>query len=107
LIGVVSSALRLENVSSNITNIVIGGLLVLSVISSPLFAWAARLRPKRTAKTPRTSQPSGRPDAGESQGTAPHDHQDSGTCRIRRSGVGGERGLDRRRQRRRRWRFRR
>lgn len=67
LIGVVSSALRLENVSSNITNIVIGGLLVLSVISGTLIAWASRLRPKRTESTnaPPTPERSGRPDTGE------------------------------------------
>lgn len=65
LIGVVSSALRLENISTNITNIVIGSLLVLSVISSSLLAWASKLRLRRVTKGPRTSQLSGSPDTGE------------------------------------------
>lgn len=65
LIGVVSSALRLENVSTNITNIVIGGLLVLSVISSSLLSWVTNLRRRRTPPSSPSSQRSGRPDAGE------------------------------------------
>lgn len=51
LIGVLSSALRLENVSTNITNIVIGGLLVLSVISATLLSWVSKLRPNRAGKS--------------------------------------------------------
>lgn len=66
LIGVLSSALRLENVSTNITNIVIGALLVLSVISGSVAAWASKLRPRRTAKSPPTAaQPSRSPRNGE------------------------------------------
>lgn len=42
LIGVVSSALRLENVTDNVINIIIGGLLVLSVMSSSVLSWVSR-----------------------------------------------------------------
>lgn len=48
LIGVLQSALRLENVTDNITNIIIGVLLVLSVISTTLLAWASGLRLGKT-----------------------------------------------------------
>lgn len=44
LIGVISSALRLENVTVNVINIIIGTLLVLSVVSARFFAWLATLR---------------------------------------------------------------
>ncbi len=44
LIAVISSALRLENVTVNVINIIIGLLLVLSVLSSSLLAWVSRLR---------------------------------------------------------------
>ena len=44
LIGVVSSALRLESVTVNVINIIIGGLLVLSVISPSVVGWFARRR---------------------------------------------------------------
>jgi rhamnose transport system permease protein len=44
LIGVISSALRLESVTVNIINIIIGLLLVLSVMSTSLLAWVSRLR---------------------------------------------------------------
>ena len=44
LIGVVQSALRLENVTDNIINIIIGVLLVLSVTSTSFLAWASGLR---------------------------------------------------------------
>ena len=40
LIGVISSAMRLENYTVNVINIVIGTLLVLSVISTSFLAWA-------------------------------------------------------------------
>lgn len=42
LIGVISSALRLEQVNVNVTNIIIGLLLVASVISTRVLAWASR-----------------------------------------------------------------
>jgi rhamnose transport system permease protein len=44
LIAVISSALRLENVTVNVINIIIGLLLVLSVMSTSLLAWVSRLR---------------------------------------------------------------
>lgn len=51
LIGVLSSALRLEGRTVNVINIVIGTLLVLSVIANPVIAWVSRTartrRPKR------------------------------------------------------------
>ncbi|UYM03345.1 ABC transporter permease [Solicola gregarius] len=68
LIGVVSSALRLENVSTNITNIVIGGLLVLSVISGSVLSSVSNLRQRRAARARapvKASHRSGQPDDGE------------------------------------------
>jgi rhamnose transport system permease protein len=44
LIGVISSALRLEDVTDNVINIIIGSLLVLSVMSTSFLAWVTRLR---------------------------------------------------------------
>jgi rhamnose transport system permease protein len=44
LIGVISSALRLESVQVSVTNIIIGLLLVASVISSSVLAWARNTR---------------------------------------------------------------
>ena len=62
LIGVVSSAMRLENVSTNFTNIVIGGLLVLSVISGSLLSWVSGLRARRSPRTGQgASAPGGKP----------------------------------------------
>ena len=48
LIGVLQSALRLANVSSDAINIIIGALLVVSVLSPRILAWARRLRPSAT-----------------------------------------------------------
>ncbi|QHC57687.1 ABC transporter permease [Rathayibacter sp. VKM Ac-2760] len=44
LIGVIASALRLANVTSDVINIITGVLLVLSVVSTSLLAWLPRLR---------------------------------------------------------------
>lgn len=44
LIGVLSSALRLESVTVNVINIIIGALLVLSVVSPSVVGWFARRR---------------------------------------------------------------
>jgi rhamnose transport system permease protein len=44
LIGVLSSALRLENVTVNVINIIVGLLLVLSVMSTSVLGWATRRR---------------------------------------------------------------
>jgi rhamnose transport system permease protein len=51
LIGVISSALRLEGVTVNVTNIIIGLLLVASVMSSSLLRGLAGLRSRRNRTT--------------------------------------------------------
>ena len=60
LIGVISSALRLEGVTVNVINIIIGLLLVLSVLSTSVLAWvsgvaARRTRRYRSSRTPATT----------------------------------------------------
>ncbi len=63
LIGVISSAMRLESYTVNVINIVIGSLLVLSVISTTLLGWAQALLARRRRGTP-SSEPTGqRPQA--------------------------------------------
>ena len=64
LIGVISSALRLESVTVNVTNIIIGLLLVASVISTSVLAWAvveaARARhatPPESSRHPEAPHP--------------------------------------------------
>lgn len=57
LIGVISSALRLEGVTVNVINIIIGSLLVLSVLSTSVLTWvsdvtARRTRRNRSSRTP-------------------------------------------------------
>lgn len=57
LIGVISSALRLQGVTINVISIIIGLLLVLSVLSTTVLAWvsdvaARRSRAKAPARTP-------------------------------------------------------
>ncbi len=47
LIGVISSAMRLEGYTVNVINIVIGALLVLSVISTTLLGWGQALLSRR------------------------------------------------------------
>lgn len=54
LIGVISSALRLERITVNVTNIIIGLLLVASVIATPLISWAASKLPR---KAPQSEEP--------------------------------------------------
>ena len=49
LIGVLSSALRLAGVTSDVINIITGGLLVFSVVAASVLAWAQRIRIKRPA----------------------------------------------------------
>ena len=61
LIGVLSSALRLEGRTVNVINIVIGTLLVLSAISTRVLAWASRTAQQRPRSRPATSRP-GDPD---------------------------------------------
>jgi rhamnose transport system permease protein len=54
LIGVISSALRLQGVTVNVINIIIGLLLVLSVISTTVLAWVSDVAARRNrAKGPR------------------------------------------------------
>ncbi|MCF4119507.1 ABC transporter permease [Antribacter sp. KLBMP9083] len=58
MIGVLSSALRLEGVTVNLINIVIGVLLVLSVVSPRV---VAAIRARRPARPPSTSLPAASP----------------------------------------------
>lgn len=62
LIGVISSAMRLESYTVNVINIVIGTLLVLSVMSTSLLAWAQSLLARRRA-APISSEPGQRRQA--------------------------------------------
>jgi rhamnose transport system permease protein len=55
LIGVISSALRLEGITVNVTNIIIGLLLVASVISTSVLAWVSDTTQRRT--TPASPKP--------------------------------------------------
>ncbi|MGZ4464999.1 MAG: ABC transporter permease [Nocardioides sp.] len=48
LIGALSSAMRLESLTVNVINIVIGSLLVLSVMSTSFLAWVSALASART-----------------------------------------------------------
>jgi rhamnose transport system permease protein len=50
LIGVVSSALRLESVTVNVINIIIGLLLVASVISPSVLAWVSKMTARRNSR---------------------------------------------------------
>jgi rhamnose transport system permease protein len=50
LIGVISSALRLDGITVNVINIIIGLLLVASVVSTSVLAWASRLTPRRNTR---------------------------------------------------------
>lgn len=53
LIGVLSSAMRLETITVNVINIIIGLLLVTSVMSTSFLAWLARVRTGRSIGAPR------------------------------------------------------
>jgi rhamnose transport system permease protein len=48
LIGVLSSALRLESIKVNVITIIIGLLLIASVVSTSVLAWASGLRSRTT-----------------------------------------------------------
>ena len=62
LIGVISSALRLEDVPVNVTNIIIGLLLVASVISTSLLSWLShRVRRRPTPASPKPADQSPAP----------------------------------------------
>ncbi len=56
LIGVIASALRLERVTVNVTNIIIGLLLIVSVILPSVLAWASSRLPRKTAAAPPESR---------------------------------------------------
>ena len=64
LIGVIASALRLERVTVNVTNIIIGLLLVASVIASPLLSWAATRLPRRSPRSEEPTSPKQATPAG-------------------------------------------
>jgi rhamnose transport system permease protein len=64
LIGVISSALRLERVTVNVTNIIIGLLLVASVISTPLLSWVATRRPRKAPPSEEPAPPKQATPAG-------------------------------------------
>lgn len=59
LIGVISSALRLEGVTVNVINIIIGGLLVLSVLSTTVLAWVSDVAARRNRGKPPTQAAAG------------------------------------------------
>ncbi|WP_262002188.1 ABC transporter permease [Microbacterium sp. Mcb102] len=46
LIGVLGSGLRLAGVTSDVINIITGGLLIFSVVAASILAWAQRIRAK-------------------------------------------------------------
>jgi rhamnose transport system permease protein len=52
LIGVISSAMRLENYTANVINIVIGSLLVLSVMATSLLGRARSLAARTRGRPP-------------------------------------------------------
>ena len=56
LIAVINSAMRLDGVRSEVTDIIIGSLLVVSVIAPMLLTWVSGLVPGRARRT--TDQPS-------------------------------------------------
>ena len=57
LIGVISSALRLESVTVNVINIIIGLLLVLSVISTSLLEWTSSSAARWKRSTAQSDKP--------------------------------------------------
>jgi len=68
LVGVLSSALRLDGVTVNVINIIIGLLLVASVVSTSVLAWVSGLTARRnpSGNSPRNA-PSGAGAQGRSQ----------------------------------------
>jgi rhamnose transport system permease protein len=57
LIGVISSALRLESVTVNVTNIIVGLLLVASVILPSVLGWAGSRLPRKASAAPPGPRP--------------------------------------------------
>ena len=50
LLGVLSSAMRLEGYTVNVINIIIGLLLIASVISTSVLAWLSAKKPGRARR---------------------------------------------------------
>jgi rhamnose transport system permease protein len=65
LIGVIASALRLEGITVNITNVIIGLLLIASVMSPSVLAWVSD---KTARRNKRGSGPQSAPVGVETQG---------------------------------------
>ena len=65
LIGVLSSAMRLEGITVNVINIVIGLLLVASVVSTSVLAWVSDLTARRN---PRGESPQNASDGAGTEG---------------------------------------
>lgn len=59
LIGVISSALRLQDVTVNVISIIIGLLLVASVVSTSVLAWASDVAAQRTRQANLQQTPAG------------------------------------------------
>lgn len=57
LIGVLGSSLRLAGVTSDVINIITGGLLVFSVVAASILTWAQNLRMKAPARPAASSAP--------------------------------------------------
>ncbi|GAA5114227.1 ABC transporter permease [Alloalcanivorax gelatiniphagus] len=57
LIGVIASALRLESVTVNVTNIIVGLLLVASVILPNVLGWAGSRLPRKASAAPDGPRP--------------------------------------------------
>lgn len=69
LIGVVSSALRLEGITVNVINIIIGLLLVASVVAPSVLAWISGKTARRNTRAP---SPQNAPDGvGQKEGKNP------------------------------------
>ena len=64
LIGVIASALRLEGINVNVTNIIIGLLLVASVISTSVLAWISSRWSRKTAAPSEPATPTHAASAG-------------------------------------------
>ena len=59
LIGTISSALRLQGVTVNVINIIIGALLIASVMSTSVLAWLPGLTRRKSPGTSPQKTPSG------------------------------------------------
>ena len=102
LIGVLSSAMRLETITVNVINIVIGLLLIASVMSTSFLAWLSRVRSGRSIGSLFVSGAPAR--AGKRPTHERHNHEahEEAVRRVRGSGAGGQPRADRLRERRRR-----